>query len=518
LKTFLQVTGDNDTLIDEGLLRDVFTAISNFAKGVWKRFMEKVKGMDFGKQAAIKVKIPKNLSEAVGRGDAVGQQSGKPGGEYVEQVIIHDLYTEFRDKFHNVEINVDGTIMSFASWKQKEMETYRKTLLANPHGKKHFKEWDKVGRKGAQALINNLTSLYPKAALYEMQIESTGKSLTGIEKSDMILRFRKIDEEHFSENIKLSLKASLNEGGTFSGTQTGEEAIIFTLYYGMSPTEAQKKMGENPKDAFISMGMNPEIAEELVKTKGKLKDAGLLKLYNDLGMKTAEIEGFRDAMNELQIIQYGTKEQQEMDKEHPELPATFKSGTERRKKVLVAIQKEIQSRLGKKEAKTDPEWLKLQEKIDKLREDKKAWIEKWTSVASLNFVPVVMKALQTLQKKDEKLLIDRILKLSGMELGMDYLALGQKPVKIKGKKAGVEPAIAVNTLDHPQYRNKVNAIFESMKKTELTVVLSPKETGVVCSITDKVSGKSLVDVKIYKDSNNSRVGGFDLKSFVKEDE
>jgi hypothetical protein len=219
--------------IDENIFADILSHI--------KSFSEKIKqalNMGFGKSTKINFTVPKNLKEEAAT-------TGKAGGEYVEFVIIQKVVENLRKyEFNNIQILVDGREVSDEQF--KAIVNKRLEILKNSAGKNTsvIGNWMKVGLNGAKDLYQQFSYLFDEAPLYRISINSTGVSLTGIEKSDIIIEIKKIDEEEFSRLIKLSLKASLDEPWIFNGTQASEENTLLQLSTGFSITEAKMNLEE----------------------------------------------------------------------------------------------------------------------------------------------------------------------------------------------------------------------------------------------------------------------------------
>ena len=73
------------------------------AKRIFKNIVSKLSSYKWGQKASFTFSIPVPLGEEV----LMEKQTGKPGGEYVEFVVIDRLYKSFIHSFPKVTIKVD---------------------------------------------------------------------------------------------------------------------------------------------------------------------------------------------------------------------------------------------------------------------------------------------------------------------------------------------------------------------------------------------------------------------------
>jgi len=131
---------------------------------------------------------------------------------------------------------------------------------------------------------------------------------------------------------------------------------------------------------------------------------------------------------------------------------------------------------------------------------------------------ILFEGLKGLAKNKKTLFIRSIFNFSGAETGLDYLIIGCKEQKIttgyeKGKKS-TKGYVDVNTLRNPNFLHTIDKFFNEMIN-ELDVNVIRSEPNVIdLEVTAPGYKKPVLITQLYRDSNNVRMTGFNLKSML----
>ncbi len=520
------------------------------AKRIFKNIVSKLSSFKWGQKASFTFSIPVPLGEEV----LMEKQTGKPGGEYVEFVVIDRLYKSFIQSFPKVTIKVDYDEFNYEQFKKGPYKTALNALKQNAKNNQTIVRWMKAGLAGAKSIDASFRKGHPEVGLFEITLQQTGKILTGKEKADVIIHVEKIGEKEFIESIKLSLKASEAEPWIFNGTQSGGLALLTSLVFGTAQKAMEKAWRENDP-AMNDFSITPEMINGKYDKVGT-RQAIAAQLIERTGVTSKEIEEFNRVDKEMdQILGDISRELNQTDvaKERKIVQAKWRELNKEKKKVETASKKEqddawnANDKLVKQKVKKDdPARVESQKILDNARAIHKKNTDKYKSLinplkkrdrelfelqrAKIRpledyrrklYIPwgdILFEGLKGLAKNKKTLFIRSIFNFSGAETGLDYLIVGCKEQKIttgyeKGKKS-TRGFVDVNTLQNPNFKPTIEKFFNEMINELDVNVIRYEPNSIGLEVTAPGYKKPVLMTQLYRDSNNVRMKGFNLKSML----
>jgi len=520
------------------------------AKRIFKNIVSKLSSFKWGQKASFTFSIPVPLGEEV----LMEKQTGKPGGEYVEFVVIDRLYKSFIHSFPKVTIKVDHDEFTYEKFKKGPYKNALDALKQNAGNNQTIVRWMKAGLAGAKSIDASFRKGHPEVGLFEVTLQQTGKILTGKEKADVVIHVEKIGEPEFIESIKLSLKASEAEPWIFNGTQSSGLSLLTSITFGNAQKAMEKAWKENDP-AMNDFSITPEMINGKYDKVGT-RQAIAAQLIERTGITSKEIEEFNRVDKEMdQILGDISRElnQTDLAKERKIIQVKWREINKEKKQVLSASKKEqddawsANDKLVKQKVKKDdPARVESQKILDNARAIHKKNVEKYKSlieplakrdrelldIQNVNlgrlrdyrsklYIPwgdILFEGLKGLAKNKKTLFIRSVFKFSGAETGLDYLIVGCKEEKIttgyeKGKKS-TKGFVDVNTLQNPNFRPTIEKFFNEMiNELDVNIIRSAPER-IDLEVTAPGYKKPVLTTQLYRDSNNVRMTGFNLKSML----
>lgn len=496
LKTYLDTEYD----LDEGIRQWIGDAKRSIS-GAFRSAMKKIKRLKAGESHSISVSMPKNISEAKEK------QTGKKGGELAEVAMIRKLYKMLKSQRVEVYFWEQGKQVSTQYFNKnifdKNLQDYQKQEGKNK--KKREGDWIKHGEAGADHIFNYLNELEGPWDLYRIKLEHLGEIGTGKFKGDVnvIVEVKSTDEVlDYIGNI--SVKTSLDKTPfktPSNGLQTGWSNFVLQLLTGktsnilkkdyISQTRVEKLIASAEK----KFAKQSDYLQSAVATADEIKDgkntpAQRRNVAKKLRKYRAGVAEAKADIDEA-YQQYENTIEYELD----ELGASIgmKSSLSLYMEEIVGAFERYQQAPGDNRS-PDP---KLQKPKSVTLDDQKMRKE---------YFNIIKKALDAKIRKGGKEmdeLIQGILKLGGIETGLDYVALGVNP-------DDKDASWAISTLGNKDYK-KLEKILRGKLSAHTTI-------GKRVEFHITKNDKTILTFPIIKEINNARIrlpkfgGGDDEKN------
>jgi hypothetical protein len=473
--------------LDEGI-RQWFTKAKSVISSAFKSAMNRIRKLKAGQSVNIPLSLPKNISEE--------KQLGKKGGELAEVAMIRELYRLLNQK--NVEVYYweQGKKLSRAKFKNdifdKNLEDYRKQEGKNK--RKRENDWIKHGKAGAQHVFTYLEELPGPWSMYRIKLEHLGEALTGISKGDInvIVEVKKTDEVldyigHLS--VKTTLENSPFETPN-NGLQTGWETFVLQLLTGKTSNVLKKDlMTETKVESLIRQ------AQKKLEGQSEYLENAIAEAERVKGNKNTPAQR-RDVARKIKKYRATVSEAKELVEEANEnykktLEYTLdqlgesigiETSLSKYMKDIVKTFKEYGSAPGRANAR-DPA----------KRKDEKITLKNKEAIKE--YMLIIKKALQRHMKSPAKKeeMIRGIMKLGGIESGLDYVALGVNP-------DDQDASWAISTLGSNEYKKLEKIIRGTLGAS---VIETSNGEGLRFVVTK--NKKEILSFGIGKSVNNSRI-------------
>ena len=484
--------------LDEGIQQWLSKA-KNMISRSFNTAMKKVKKLKAGQSISVPVRMPKNISEAKEK------QLGKKGGELAEVAMMRKLFKMLQAQRVEVYYWQDGKKLSQAGFNKgvfdKNLQDYRKQEGKN--ARKRENDWIKHGEAGALHVFTHLNELEGPWDLYRIKLEHLGEALTGISKGDInvIVEVKK-SSEVLDYIGHLSVKTTL-DGSPFdtpeNGLQTGWTTFIFQMLTGKTSNVLKKDWVTETKIESLIKAANKTLETQsayLDTWVDKASDATTPGQRKNVAKRIKQYRaGIRDAKSRVDEAQQLYKNTVEYALDELGEKIGYETSLSKYMKEVDEVFKEYLVAPGRANA-TDESKRKPADIVMRNTDTQK------------EYMSIIKRALDMTLKspKKKEQLIQGILKLGGIESGLDYLALGVNP-------DDKEASWAVSTLGNKDYA-KLEKVIMSNLDAHVDFISGGK--GLVFTITK--NKKEIMSFDIHKHVNNVRInlphfdGGPDQKS------
>jgi hypothetical protein len=492
MKTFKHFS-EEEFIIEGNIFRSILSGLKSFSKKLAQLFR-----LPFGKEIVLPIHLPKNMMESQGK------QIGKSGGELSEAVLTLSLLTALqKEKWachpSAVEIESPGVQkpLDASRYYREQLQKYKVSESADKAklgGR--LKNWVAVGKAGATVVHDKLLAqVKGHTELYCPTIGVGGVGLTGYEKADVIIKLKKVNEQGFREQLKLSLKSTEGDpryGGMDRGLQTSARGLIYSLGTDMSPTEAKTLLKKDYEKEVASVQEAKEKhLKQVTDTIQQLRDAHGEKLKkmeqikNDLDTERVALDILRKDLpagdekkeNKEKSAELHRKKQEftkkikikkdqfyEVQKEYNEKDKSIrkKFNTDdvansklRYEQELIKIYKD--NGIDCSQYDTHSEFMKELAYPGKDAEGKGFTKSKYFKEVTVGYLVDHMKNLRTVIEnryaREPEKMCTRILNLGGVEKGLDYIKMGFRD----GKPS--EGTLVSHTLNNKLYHDQVEHLF-----------------------------------------------------------
>lgn len=230
----------NEFLKNEELSENFANKLRTSARKAMKNVKKKSQTLKAGQSGFISIPFPKDLSEA-------SKQVGKKGGEVAEFQFLLSLYDELEKLGARSYLKYNGKSMSRDQFENGPYEKNIKEYIKQEKGTKKnaLHKWKAHGTKGAQHVAKEFVNSIDPLVLYDFTLEATGVELTGKEKSDVKIYYKKKEAFYLEKFLKLSLKTSeeaspFADGGYHVGFQTSYKHFILSFLTGLGANDLKK--------------------------------------------------------------------------------------------------------------------------------------------------------------------------------------------------------------------------------------------------------------------------------------
>jgi len=465
----------------EGSVRSLLSATKSIISRTFSKAMKGLKRLKSGQTLNVRFSLPKMTNEE--------KQTGKKGGELAEVALLKDLYRQL--SLLNVDVQYGQgepprpmSLSAFNEHYKKNLKEYRAQEAGNKV--KREKDWISHGKAGADHIMTYLHGLPGDWGLYEVTLVHLGEELTGKSKGDINIQFRAKDTDKILKDIgHLSLKATL-KGTPYNtpdnGLQTSWNSFVFQLLTGKTSRQLE----------FVTSTSVEKTLERANKRVATANDKLTKALEKESVARTPkQTERAKEAVEKHRLaIQVAQKQVEDAQEEY--------------KNTLEYNLDELGKSLGYKTlmakymvALTDRFTAYNKAPGDARKGTKDADLVLDNRKATKEYMTVIRKALEAYLKNPRKKqeMIRGILKLGGIETGLQYVALGLD----KDSTTGKEISAAVSTLGNKDYKK-----LEKLILSNLDAKVEPNKDGTL-SFTVIKNKQSVASFTIKREINNSRV-------------